>query len=880
VRRSQVDKRYEVFCFADPLFYDAATQVREERLEFECARCPVPQGWERSELEDWLVYWPVGVPSPSQGWKVHVSACLDNAGKVLTTVWDYCLERRIPFKFRRDLDALLLANAKYAHRGSSGKFITIYPVDEAQLEVVLAELGDALAGSEGPYILSDLRWGEGPLYVRYGGFAERHCVSETGALVLAIRDPEGRLVPDRRDPTFRLPEWVTLPAFLEPHLAARNSVKVDSLPYRIERALHFSNGGGLYVGRDVQTDAQVVLKEARPYAGLDVDGTDAVTRLCREQEMLERLAGLEVVPAVHGSFTVGDHQFLALEFVDTRPLRAAIVERYPLLTHEVDERAVAEYTAWALEMQDKVEQAVAAVHDRGVVISDLHPYNVLLRPDGRVVLIDFEVAALVGEGRRQTLANPGFAAPRGYTGFDIDRYALACMRLFLFLPLTTLFTLDRAKAHDFVTVISELFPVPPSFLDEAVKIITAGAQERSGGKPTVLAQLDTDRESWESIRKSLAKAIVASATPERDDRLFPGDIEQFETGGLNIAHGAAGVLYALAVTGAGRYPDCEEWLLRRAVHPAAGTTRLGFYEGLHGVAYVLDHLGHRVEALKVLDICETEVNGNWERLSLDLHSGLAGIGLNLAHFAEITGNPLLWDNAFQVADIVAARLGEEDAVGEISGGAHPHAGLMHGSAGIALLFLRLYEQVGQPVLLDLAQTALRQDLRRCVVREDDGSMQVNEGWRTMPYLAEGSVGVGLVLDHYLAHRHDDQFAAAAAAIRRAAQSPFYVEPGLFHGRAGMILHLSGGYPPGTAAREGTVAAQLRRLAWHAIDYQGYPAFPGEELLRLSMDLATGNAGVLLAVGAAMHPEPVHLPFLATPLSSRPKPGHRINHERR
>ncbi|HET9118679.1 MAG TPA: hypothetical protein VFN75_11500, partial [Pseudonocardiaceae bacterium] len=110
------------------------------------------------------------------------------------------------------------------------------------------------------------------------------------------------------------------------------------------------------------------------------------------------------------------------------------------------------------------------------------------------------------------------------------------------------------------------------------------------------------------------------------------------------------------------------------------------------------------------------------------------------------------------------------------------------------------------------------------------------------------------------------FVAATAAIRRAAQSPFYIEPGLFHGRAGMILHLSRRYPTGTAARHGPVAPQLRRLAWHAIDYQDHPAFPGEELLRLSMDLATGNAGVLLAVGAAMHPEPVHLPFLTAPLS--------------
>ncbi|MGH3920524.1 MAG: class III lanthionine synthetase LanKC, partial [Pseudonocardiaceae bacterium] len=806
-----MDKRYEVYCLVDPHFYDSTSQVGEQPRDFELGHSPVPEGWTASDLEDWRVHRPINAELPAQGWKVHVSACLGNAERVLAAVADYCLNNRVAFKFLRSPDALLLANAKYADRGSSGKFITMYPADEARLEAMLIELGKVLDGSPGPYVLSDLRWGNGPLYVRYGGFAERFCLSDTGSWELAIEDLEGRLVPDRRGPTFRLPEWVRLPAFLEPHLAARNSVRVDGLPYRIERALHFSNGGGLYAGQHIGTGAQVVLKEARPYAGLDVDGTDAVARLRREREILERLAGLDVVPAVHGSFTLGEHHFLALEFVDASPLRSAIVDRYPLVKLDADEQAVAEYTSWALDMQAKLERAVDTIHDRGVVIGDLHPFNVLLRPDGRVVLVDFEIAAGVEEGRRQTLADPGFAAPRDRTGFDIDRYALACLRLFFFLPLTTLIAIDRAKAVDFAAVISESFPVPAAFLDEAVQVIAGHPRVRSSHPPF---PLDPERDGWERIRASLAGAILASATPDRDDRLFPGDIEQFETGGLNIAHGAAGVLYTLDVTGAGRYPDHEKWLQRRATHPVSGTTRLGFYDGLHGVAYVLDHLGQRAEALKVLDICTTELDGRWDRLGLGLHGGLAGIGLNLAHFAAITGDPSLRSAAFAVAEAVADRLGDEDAVGEVSGGSHPHAGLMHGSAGPALLFLRLYEQVGQPVLLDLARTALRQDLRRCLVR-DDGSMEVNEGWRTMPYLADGSVGIGLVLDQYLAHRSDDQFAEAAAGIRRAAQSPFYVEPGLFHGRAGMILHLSHGCAP----RDRTVADQIRRLAWHAIDYQ-------------------------------------------------------------
>ena len=41
----------------------------------------------------------------------------------------------------------------------------------------------------------------------------------------------------------------------------------------------------------------------------------------------------------------------------------------------------------------------------------------------------------------------------------------------------------------------------------------------------------------------------ASATPQREDRLFPGDIAQFILRSPGLAHGAAGVLYALHQAG-------------------------------------------------------------------------------------------------------------------------------------------------------------------------------------------------------------------------------------------------------------------------------------------------------------------------------------------
>lgn len=853
-----MDKGHEGFCLSSRYFYDSPSLARDDDVDYEVARGPVPDGWERDDLEDWLVYTPKDASFPTQGWKIHSSAALADAEKILQIVWDYCIPRSISFKFVRSAQLLLLANGKYAHRGSSGKFVTIYPADEAQLEQITNELGVALAGFEGPYILSDVRWNDGPLYLRYGAFAERYCLSDAGELTPAIEDARGELVPDRRGATFAPPSWVRVPDFLQPAIAARKATSMADLPYRIEKPLHFSNGGGVYAAVDERTDERVVIKEARPHAGLAVDGSDAVARLENERLMLERLASTGVVPRVRDSFVRGGHHFLVLELIDGDPLGRTMTDWYPLALL-AEEARFDEYTAWALALMDRLSAAVAKVHARGVVIGDLHPNNILVTPAGDVVLIDLEIATSVESGISPPLGDPAFAAPRDRTGFSIDEYALAGLQLSMFMPLTELIGLDGTKAEQFAAEIKHSFPIPAEYVDASVRVLAGRSElaESDPAPPPAPARFSADKASWPGLRDKMARAILASATPERDDRLFPGDIAQFEYGGLNLAYGAAGVLHALDATGVGRFPDYEEWLVHRATNPQPGT-RLGFYDGLHGVAYALDRLGRRADALDVLGICIRELEGSWQDLSPDLFSGLAGIGLNLTYFARVTGDSTLWTAAADVADVLADGLGAEDDVELLSGGKEPYAGLLRGSSGVALFLLALCERFDDPRLLDLAATALRQDLRRCVVRSD-GSLEVNEGYRTMPYLLDGSVGIGMVLDRYLALRPDDRFAAASAGIRIAASSPFYIEPGLFSGRAGMIAYLAG--LPAGRRDDDLMRQHIERLAWHAVGFEGGIAFPGDQLLRLSMDLSTGTAGVLFAVGAALHDAPVALPFL-------------------
>ncbi|MFB7296387.1 class III lanthionine synthetase LanKC [Streptomyces rubiginosohelvolus] len=883
-----MNPEYAAYCQADRRFYDAPHRslgpggaVDAESSFYAAVRGSAPEGWTRSRRGDWLSYSPDGLRLPAQGWKIHVSAALDNAASVLGRVTAHCLEHRLAFKCIPNAGLLALRNAKYADRAGSGKFITVYPPSEEAFPEVCTALMQLLEGEHGPYILSDLRCGNGPVHTRYGAFAARFCSGPDGRPVPAVADPQGRLVPDDRGPAFRVPSWVTPPGFLMPHLEARAAVGLADLPYAVEKALHFSNGGGVYLGRDTRTGEQVVLKEARPHAGLAADGADAVARLERERTALEHLAGLDCVPDVRDVFQVGDHHFLVLQYIPGTTLNTVFARRFPLARQHPSPGLLTEHAAWAEELYGQVERAVEAVHDRGIVISDLHMSNVMVDEEaGRIVLLDFEAASPAAERRRQIVANPAFVAPADRRGTDIDRYALACLRLALYLPLTTLFGIDRTKAAGLARDIARAFPVAEEALRPAVEEILrdvrdageAGARPApaaaSGPIPDSASGRDSgeasaspaDLRDWPRARDALARAITASCTPERDDRCFPGDIAQFATatGGQSFAYGAAGVLHALHETGAPPCAPAEDWLLRHAKDPASGSP-LGFYDGLTGIAWTLHRIGRTAEAADLLRII---LDQPLEGLAPGLHNGYAGIGLaldDLARTASATDAPALSAAAARCTALAVRAL--------VDGPPSPRTGLLHGASGIALLLIRRYATTGDTALLDLAAAALRRDLERCRAG-DDGALLVVEGKRLMPYVGSGSAGIAAVIDAYLAQRPDPELETAGRALLPAALSAFYVQPGLFRGSAGLLLHLAATPLCDPADRQRAIDRHTDLLGSHALAYGGGLAFPGEQLMRLSMDLATGTAGALLALGAAAG-RPTGLPFLPAAPAAHP-----------
>lgn len=826
-----MDPTYPMFAAAHPLFYDRATDDRStpfavpEHLDW--------SDWHRATDDHWAHWVNRHVLLPEQGWKIHVSVTPRTAAHTLKLVSTFCHGRHISFKHVRTEARLAAVLAKDADRSAAGKFVTLYPHSEKVLHETLTELDAVLGKMPGPYILTDLRWNAGPLHVRYGAF-RRQFVFHEGIQVPAVRNLDsGALVPDVRDVAFRVPAWVQMPAFLEAQRDALDMSPPDGFPL-LSRALHYSNAGGVYDG--VLDDREVIVKEARPHSGWTPDGRDAVARLRHEEEVLRLIRHLPV-PAVIDAISAHGHRFLLLEKLGGVPLPVILATRHPLTVADVDAAEVAAYRAWALHVATELREVVAGLHRAGIVHGDLHPGNVIVDGD-TVQLVDFEMAVTSEATSSAVIGAPGFVPADTRDPIGRDLFAVACIELHLFCPMIPMLHLHADAADRLVRSAQLSFELDDAWSDRLVRVLRDRRRPRRTARevPTDLTELIDGTVS----------ALIADADVTRSDRLWPGDPSQFSNPAYSLAYGALGVAHTLTMAGAELPAGVRRWIEDAQTR----CDRDGLLDGIAGAALNHPQLDVVSVADRLVDVLKAT---DFEHADASLYSGLPGIALAL--LAE--GDAGTLDLVATVTERLAGRwMGPPPTIVGTNRG-----GLLRGASGTALLAVTMFERTGQDWYLDTAEAALDFDLASLVAGRD-GSLHVNEGWRSQPYLAYGSAGIGMVLLRLLHHRpHVERFARALDGIVRAASARFTVQAGLFHGRSG-LLHFLTAVELETGRTEQTDSAirhHIEGIRAHALPYPDGLRFTGDRLLRASCDLATGSAGVLTALLAVRARDEVDAP---------------------
>jgi hypothetical protein len=344
-------------------------------------------GWKVACVGIWTSVRRLGQVTPRQGWKLHLSATSVTAETVLKRVLLVLISHDTAFKFASSPAIVRVLNHPHWPRGSSGKFITVYPKDE-QAFVALAEAcHQATRELNGPRILSDRQYRpDGIVYYRYGAFSQQTKVDESGFAIQVIQDPDGNPYPDRRNAWFTLPPWVTDPLYAPPKSQqAHRKPRLLNDRYEVEQVLRHTNRGGVYRAVDGATGENVVLKEARPHVATDDLGRDAVYRLEKERHLLDKLAHTGLVPAVVELFWQGGHAFLAQELIHGRSLRDHIAYAFAASRSGLPADA-------RTRLATELARALAAVHEEGVIVRDFTPNNIIIDRDYRVRLIDLELA--------------------------------------------------------------------------------------------------------------------------------------------------------------------------------------------------------------------------------------------------------------------------------------------------------------------------------------------------------------------------------------------------------------------------------------------------------------------------------------------------------
>ncbi|MFG2141576.1 protein kinase [Streptomyces sp. NPDC048650] len=195
--------------------------------------------------------------------------------------------------------------------------------------------------------------------------------------------------------------------------------------YELSVLLGQGGMGQVWIGYDRRLDRRVGVKLLRPdrVAGTP-DGEEMRRRFVRECRVTAQVDHPGLV-TVHDAGSDGEDLFLVMQYVEGADLSDHLAEHDPYPW------------PWAVSAAAQICAVLASVHAVPIVHRDLKPRNVMVRPDGTLVVLDLGIAsALDTDTTRLThtgspIGSPAYMAPEqamgGAVGPHTDLYALGVL---------------------------------------------------------------------------------------------------------------------------------------------------------------------------------------------------------------------------------------------------------------------------------------------------------------------------------------------------------------------------------------------------------------------------------------------------------------------
>ena len=339
----------------------------------------------------WLHVTRTGTGRPADGWKLHVSSRVVAFPDLVEKLVPELLGEGCDFKLAQSAEVLGRLNDGISSPASVGKAFTVY-ADQDRIRDLGLRLAALLRGHEGPRILSDRRIAaDAPVYYRYGPFTLPWRTDSQGRLLTLIDGPAGQEFGALATLRYRQPEWTVDPftgaAGDEPERRDHAEDQILGTHFRVNAGVFETGRGNVVRAVDLRDGTRVVVKQGRALVDEGESG-DVRLRLRNERRILQALDGFPGIPRFVDHFRHGADEYLVTTDVGRRNLDedAMADGRYAPAAElaEGDDRSLE-------RLGGRIARIVLGLHDRGVVIRDLSPKNVIVDGD-RVSLIDFGIA--------------------------------------------------------------------------------------------------------------------------------------------------------------------------------------------------------------------------------------------------------------------------------------------------------------------------------------------------------------------------------------------------------------------------------------------------------------------------------------------------------
>jgi serine/threonine-protein kinase len=268
--------------------------------------------------------------------------------------------------------------------------------------------------------------------------------------------------------------------------------------YQLSDVLARSGMASIFKATDTETGATVALKV--PHVQFESDVV-FFERFRREEEIGQKVDHPNIVKVLKPREK--SRMYMAMEFVEGRSLRAIMGEARVLPTER------------ALEIARQVAEALAYLHEKGVVHRDIKPENILITADGSIKLLDFGIALdesarrLTWFGLSNPVGTPDYMAPEQIGGrrgdARTDVYAVGTL---LYEMLTGNLPFSSSNPQALLRAKANEDPRPPTYyvsnFDPSLEAIILKAIERS------------PRDRYPSAAELLADLRNPAAVPARD----------------------------------------------------------------------------------------------------------------------------------------------------------------------------------------------------------------------------------------------------------------------------------------------------------------------------------------------------------------------------